>query len=142
MTRQEAMDVYKDRSSKFRNTQSIQWKMNLSIWTLLVLAIFHKTKMNLPTINDNCLTWGFLFEIVVALFVIFVHGYFCYKIQKSLNDDKAVMDQIAAELNKGVNEKADVPVDLKAKSNTSPWSWIFIQNSITSVLALIFCISY
>lgn len=142
MTRQEAMDIYKDRSSKFRNTQSIQWKMNISIWTLLVLAIYYKSELHLPTINSSCLTWSFFFEIVASLFIILIHGYFCYKVQKSLNNDKAVLNEIVNHLNKDVNKKADIPVDYKAKSTISPWPWISIQVSVTSVLALIFCIAY
>lgn len=75
--------------------------------------------------------------MVIGVFVIAVHGCFCYRIQKSLDSDKAVKDSIVAQLNSDTKE-INVNVNLAAQSNNSPWHWIIIQISITLVLAFIF----
>ena len=141
MTRLEAMEVYKDISSKFKNTQSIQWKMNLSIWTLFTLAIFYKSKMSLPSCSALCVERGCLVEMLIGMVVVLIHSYFCYKVQKSLGSDKAVKDSIAEQLNATLDDKTNILVDLSAKSSTSPLPWIGIQVSITIILAFVFCIS-
>lgn len=139
MTREEAMDVYKDRSAKFINTQSIQWKMNLSIWTLLSLGVFYKSKIEFPSCEQIC-SWDCFVVLLIGITAILIHGRFCYKIQKSLDSDKAVKDMIVAQLNSTI-EPINVGVDLTASSNNSPWQWVVIQVSITGLLALAFIVS-
>src|SRR5690349_18727954 len=143
MTRSEAMDVYKDRSAKFINTQSIQWKMNLSIWTLLAVAVYYNDKMRFPEWDIGCLTDGHLFEILIGMILMVVHGSFCYKVQWSLDSDKAVKDDITKQLNQSSRNDVNILVDLgKSPSKFRGWQWIFIQTGITLALVLIFCFSY
>jgi hypothetical protein len=140
MTRQEAMEIYKDKSSKFINTQSIQWRMNLSIWTLFVFTIFYKGEMNFPLCNECCVTWSCLIQIIIIIFLNIIHGYFCYTIQKSLNFDKAVKDLIIDQLNSTTKDKININLS-KVRSNKSVYPWVIIQISITIVLSLVFCFS-
>lgn len=141
MTRTEAMEVYHDRSAKFKNTQSIQWKMNLSIWTILVLAIFYKSKINFPSCNGDCITWSCGFQILMSLIVIFVHFSYCYRIQRSLDSDKAVKKSIVTQLNSSINPNLNVKIDLESESAKSPWAWIVIQITVTAILVIVFWFS-
>lgn len=141
MTRQEAIEIYKERSAKFKNTQSVQWKMNISIWSLFALSIYHKRQMNFPTCEGCCIKWGCILEIIIGILVIFIHGFFCYKIQKSLDSDKKIKHSIAQQLNASVDDLLNVQVDLEVVSTRSPWAWVILQISITIILALVFCIS-
>jgi Sec-independent protein secretion pathway component TatC len=141
MTRGEAMMVYEDRSKKFINTQAIQWKMNLSIWTLLTLAIFYKHQLDLPSCVEHFITLKCGLEIFVGSILIFIHSKFCYKIQWSLDSDKAVKDDIVDQLNADTKE-INVQLNLaKEPLQFKPWEWIMLQVAITLVLVIVFCIS-
>src|ERR1043165_4020810 len=141
MTREEAMEVYKDRSAKFKNTQGLQWKMNLSIWTLLALAIRFKNQMHFSDCVDNWFTWQCGSEILIGAFLIFIHVWYCYKIQRSLESDKAVNDEITIQLNQTIDQM-NVQVNLRQRPvRYRPWHWIIIQGGITLVLAVIFLLS-
>lgn len=121
-----AMQIYNDRSAKFRNTQSIQWKMNLSIWTVISLATYY-TATNL------------LLCLIISVILLTFHGMFVYKIQYSLSCDKAVLDHIVNQLNRNVK---NVQVSLKAKPKPeefNPWDWVLIQVSVTFTLCVALC---
>ena len=133
MKRNEAMDVYKGRLEKFKNTQSIQWKMNLSIWTLLALAIYYNGPI-------NKLNTCFLLFLLGSICVI--HFCYCLKTQESLNDDKAVNDDIVKRLNKK-KKRVKVRFTKKGEFSLTSFYWIILQTAITGVLvALIFFQSY
>jgi|GEM_PF-4051768 len=125
MDRKEVMEIYKDRASKFQNTQSIQWKMNLSIWTLLVLAIFRKENLKLP----ECTT------ILILSMLVGVHLWYCVKTQRSLDFDKKVNNDIIKQLN-----DIEAPDGLKVKLNSgkSTWPWVLLQVVVTIILAMVF----
>lgn len=136
MTRLEALEIYKDRSAKFENTQSIQWKMNLSIWTLLGLAIVAELKF------DGNLVW-------FGVAVILLHAWFCGRIQSSLESDKDLKKKIIKALNKIDEKKTEtnfdsITVKLPKESTgigSRHWQWVFIQTSITTLL-VIFLVSF
>ncbi len=122
------MDIYKGRLEKFKNTQSIQWKMNLSIWTLLVLAIYKNDFIELNT----CL-------LIILIFICLIHLGYCILTQKSINSDKAVTDNIIDALKNSEQENVNIDVKLKGKiSNCPSWLWILLQTAITVVLSVIF----
>jgi len=129
MNREEAMQIYKDRSEKFKNTQVLQWKMNVSIWTLLALAIFYKHTLSLDL----------YFQIVIGIILTTIHFWYCFKVQKSLQSDKSKKNEIIEKLN-----KLDGDVKLAQENEMKIWdwiSWIIIQVAITATLALIFILS-
>ena len=119
------MDVYKGRLEKFKNTQSIQWKMNLSIWTLLVLAIYK---------NDIIILNTYLM-LIILFSICVIHFRYCSLTQKSLNDDKAVNIDIINQLNE-IGQK-NVIVDLTIKGKHSNWPWVYLQTIITGILAIV-----
>ena len=122
------MEVYKCRSEKFKNTQSIQWKMNLSIWTLLVLAIYNNANIELNP---------YLF--IILLSICSIHFVYCTLTQKSINADKAVNDNIIIELSNSDQQSVNIDVKTKGKlSNWTSWFWIVLQTAITVILSIIF----
>lgn len=128
MTRDEAKEVFRMRMDKFKNTQSIQWKMNLSIWTLLVLGIYSSQLLQVQK-----------YAIVpILLFIIGVHIVYCHLTQKSLDSDKRVMDDIAFKLNNANKIDDQIQVDINLEGSTSSWSsaWIWLQIALTIALAL------
>ena len=140
MTRNEVMEVYKDRSSKFTNTQLIQWRANISIWTLLALAINYKNQINLST-TENSDEWKLLPEIGIGLFLLFIHSSFAYKIQKSLEFDKKIKNEIIDQLNKSTNpNESNFVVDLPKEKNKIA-GWIILQVSVTLILIIVFLYS-
>ena len=134
MDRKEALEIYKVRSEKFRNTQLIQWRMNISIWTLLVLAIFYKSNVGFVHCNWHCISLTCSSEIAIAIFVIIIHWCYCNMTQKSLNYDKALNTDILEQLN---NEVTSIAIDYKIKPRSSFW-WVILQTSLTVILAVIF----
>jgi len=129
MKRSEAMDIYKGRLEKFKNTQSIQWKMNLSIWTLLTLAIYNN---NIFNNLDTCI------KPIILFLISGIHLWYCILTQKSLNADKAIGDDIVEQLNEIQDEQQQIIVTLKKKGNHSNWAWVVLQTAITVILSIIF----
>ena len=123
------MEVYNGRLEKFKNTQSIQWRMNLSIWTLLALAIY-KSDIVKTSLH-------FVFVILILLIICGIHFCQCSLTQKSINADKAVNDNIVVELNKIERENVKVDVTLKGKLSKWSWIWILLQTTITVILSII-----
>lgn len=135
MTRIEALEIYKDRSSKFRNTQSIQWKMNISVWTLLSLMIYQKPKMNFTPNDYEGSFLRLCFIILISLILVVIHFWFCARIQHSLDSDKKIMSKVILELDKN----SEVQIGQIEDSNYYTWQWVIIQTTVTAFLASIFC---
>ena len=126
MSRSEAMDIFKMRNDKMKNTQSIQWKMNLSIWTLIVVALYS------AKVKDN-------FEISnwVILGFSVIHFMYCLLTQITINSDKALMKRIVDELNKP-NSEIVVDISLSEKIPAKSYLWIFLQTAVTVLLSFCF----
>ncbi|MEP2025569.1 MAG: hypothetical protein ABJH98_04410 [Reichenbachiella sp.] len=127
MTRQEALEFYKLRKGKFFNTRSIQWKMNIAIWTLFVFATYHKSKLAL---SNDCAV------LISSVIIIGVYMWFIISIQVSLDYDKRQNDQIISQLNDSNND--DIKIELDSKKTNSGYHWIAIQLMITLVLGSFF----
>ena len=137
MTKTEAIEIYKERAAKFKNTQSIQWKMNLSVWTLLVLAIYNKKTLYLSGCNLQCITMGCIGLVGIIVF----HGWYCFMTQNTLNYDKAFNDMIMAKLNS--SDGTEIVLDLKKEDikqhiHDFGWPWIIIQTAITIILVMVY----
>lgn len=131
MTSDQAVEVYKSQLASFDKTKDIQWKMNIAIWTVIILGI---VKAEMIGKVFNC-------YVIVLLSVIFLglHILFMGRIQRSLEANKIFRGVILEQLNSGVN-------NIQAKWNDKfslPYTgkyWIFFQIVSTSVLIFIFCV--
>jgi hypothetical protein len=135
MNRQEALEVYKERGSKFKNTQSIQWRMNLSAWTLLVLAIHYKADLVSTSCDWPCVYFP---DLAITLIPI-IHFVYCVMTQSSLAFDKAASTHLLDQLNDTTNETITFKTDeISSGIGLKGCIWIALQSLLTIVLTLVF----
>ena len=123
------IEVYKAEREQFNRTRELQWKINISFWTLLVLGINYSYKIRIMSMDWILILMIFLF-ITYIVFVIFI--------QRSLDTNKKIWGD-AFDLNAELNDKK-----LKHKNlvTTNKWGfnpWVVLQSSITVVLLNILC---
>ena len=138
MKPEQALEILKERGLKFRDTRSIQWKANISIWTLLVLLIYHRDSISFLS-DSTCL------KLIVLGSIIIIHLGFCILVQHSLEYDRAIGDIIQQNLDKNPDaifriNKGEIK-NLQSKGMLKPttFAWLFLQTGLTGVLILIYC---
>ena len=136
MTRSEALERYKSEMIKFDTTRNLQWKVNISYWSLLALGIkfFHDGTINLC----NCQVW------TLAILFFGAHLLFTILIQQSLAFSKSVWIHIGKMVN---TDNADVRLDYKevkrkAKLHGKDLLWIIFQMLGTIIMLLLFLFLY
>lgn len=82
MTRQEAFDLSGRCTTRFEKTRDLQWKMNITAWSLIVLGIYYFGKNELQV--SKCFLW-ILSSVFLAL-----HSMYIYNIQKALKGSRNV----------------------------------------------------
>lgn len=132
MKRKEAIEVYRGEIIKFEGTRNTQWKFNISIWTLLSLAIFFKAS----------LTKSDVWLLVIGLFVIIVHTWFLVQIQNSLECSKKIRELIHNFLNSS-EKQSTIPARIRLGykillTETHFTFWVSIQIFITILLVIVF----
>lgn len=140
MKPEQAIEILKERGLKFRDTRSIQWKANISIWTLLILLIYHRDSVAI--LSESC-----CLKALVLTSILLVHLGFCFLVQRSLEYDKAIGDIIVENLDR--NPEAIFKVSKgeiksrQAKGLLRPTTitWFILQVGLTGILILIFCVS-
>ena len=128
------LKIYETQHERFHQSRNNQWKMNITFWTLIVLAIYYHDKL-----PNTCLN----FFICSVLFIL--HLVFTIRIQQNLQTDKRIWLDILKYWND------EFPKDTDFKINTRPvsigklegraWFWIIFQISFTFILFLIFLTS-
>ena len=81
MENQNLREIYKVEAEKYNKTRDIQWKMNLAFWTLLIVAIYVKSKHELIIPQFSEIIAGILCILFHLLFVLHIHG----SLERSLN---------------------------------------------------------
>jgi membrane protein YdbS with pleckstrin-like domain len=79
MNEQFLIEVYKAEREQFNRTRELQWKINISFWTLLVLGIGNCEKF-------ACELKGW--SILISLLLLIVYVIFVSSTQHSLNENK------------------------------------------------------
>ncbi|MFN8290480.1 MAG: hypothetical protein U0U70_09495 [Chitinophagaceae bacterium] len=122
--------IYTSQHDRFQHTRTNLWKINITFWTLLVLAIFYKDKL---PINNNWL-------IVLIGFILFgLHFLFVLTVQKNLETDKRIWLSIIKYWNdewpKDIRFKIDT-TGIKLKSlRARAWFWIVFSVCIVFVIS-------
>ncbi len=132
MDKKDLIEIYKVEAEKYNKTRDIHWKMNIAIWTLLVIAIYAKSQGKLPL--DMCV------NIVASLVYLVMHGFFVIEIHGSLYRSLTRMHNMASSLleeNENVNHKW-TDFDKKIYMRTG-W-WEYLQLGITIFLLVIYII--
>lgn len=134
MTRIEALELCKLEHARYNHLRELQWKMDLSIWSLISLGILNaKLFNNLPA----CLI------IIVSLTIILAHVIFIYRSQWSLKASRKFENLIEERLGRGTED----PLEISRPDYSSicidgrGWGWFFSQILPTIALGAIFIIS-
>jgi hypothetical protein len=128
MKRQEALEIYKLEHARYNNFREIQWKMNVSIWTLLALAIRYADELKGLS----------LLVIISASFLIVVsHMIFVYRSQWSLKASRDFEKVLEKQLN-GENDPVTVVRPENISLECRGWFWFLSQWLTTLALTVVF----
>lgn len=121
------IEVYKVEASKYDSTRNIQWKMNISIWTVIIVGIYAK--------SQNQLNYPEYINIIASLVYLVIHSMFVFFIQKSLSRSLTRMERMAKHMLKDKTLTwAEIDEGLKRKNRR----WEYLQIFVTAFLLLIF----
>src|SRR4030095_12049300 len=147
MTRPEALEMYKIQHERFHKTQDLQWKFNISTWTLMAAAIYFFNQYYNEIHHQKVSSYWIV--ILTGAFLV-THSMFVLIEQNSLAVTKAVWLKILVDLNDpGIN---DIRINIKdaTKENSlrkskfwgENWKWIVFQILITLILLFTFVFIY
>jgi hypothetical protein len=123
-------EIYKVEAEKYNKTRDIQWKMNLAFWTLLIVAIYAKTKHELRIPISAEISAGVLFIVFHLLFVLHIHG----SLERSLNRMHNMANFLLG--NEVVPNKSLEYFEIKKISLSLGWH--ILQIAITTGLVIMF----
>jgi hypothetical protein len=127
------LEIYKVEAEKYNKTREIHWKMNISLWTVLIVAIYAK--------GQNQFTFSKLpicVEVLIYFLFLVIHFVFIFKIHGSLNRSLARMSDMATCL---LKEKEEIEIKWTDLGKNAPQAnnyWEFLQLGITLFLIGIF----
>jgi|SRR5882724_12358971 len=132
------IEIYKSQHERFRDSRSNQWRINITFWTLLVLAIAY----NQISIENSWLTF-----ICILLFGL--HFAFIIIIQINFQTEKKVWSDIinflnnpSVDIEKPMHYKVDTSSVKMHQLTTRAWFWISFQIIITTLLLAIFLVTH
>ena len=130
-----AIEIYKIQHDRFKHTKDLQWKINLSFWTLLAAGVYYSDKFA-ATLS--------LFQMICVVVIFFVaQVIFSYKTQKSMEADKKIMSEILEQLNHDKVKNISVNVrerakDVRASKQGNGWILFHLFMSASLLLLLLF----
>ena len=77
------LEIYKVEADKYNKTRDIHWKMNIAIWSVLIVAIYGKSQFGLtisPMRQIVILVYSLVTSVQIS-FIILIHG----SLHRSLN---------------------------------------------------------
>ena len=129
MKRDEAIEIYKCEHSRYNNFREIQWKMNVTIWTLIVFGI------NAADLIGKYLNSYWIVSLCFLLFC--AHSIFVWLAQRSLDASKQIERNIVNALNDGSHEDLNLRIEIKILPDKK-WMWFLFQLLCTLVLLAVF----
>lgn len=130
-TKEHIQEIYKVEADKYGKTRDIHWRLNIAVWTVIIVAIYAKGNGNLKTSElPLCLLLCIYFVFVI------IHSIFVYKIHRSLFRSLNRMNNMAIYLIE--NDDPTTWNSLEEIKIPNDYYWEFIQVSITVFLILIF----
>ena len=132
------IELCKTQMDHFRQTRNIEFKINLALWTLIVLGgkfLYCKVKLLDPW-------YGWIIYLLSALVIVLFHLCWMVSIQNSEDKDDHYINQyrsIVEELG-GVNLKK---IEFQKPKLLPKWlwpsrrSWIFLETGITGMLLIV-----
>jgi hypothetical protein len=126
-------DIYRIQHDRFQQSRNNQWKINITFWTLIVLAIYNKDK--LPLHNNFT-------AILICFILLILHLVFVIIVQRNLETDKKIWVSILKYWNNELPKNEEFRIDIQGVKISDlkgrPWFWIVFQMAFTLVLLLVF----
>ena len=121
------IELYKGQLEKFKHTQNIQWKMNISLWASILGGANFLVKYNI--VLENYKKW------IILISLTSLHFLWTYFIEQSLTTDKNYFVKYRNLADSSAKESANKNVKKKDKVEL-PIKWVFLQVLFTIMLTV------
>jgi hypothetical protein len=122
------LELYKQQMERFHQTREVEWKANISLWTLLAGAVY--------LAKDHSLGIARCVAYFAVLLIVALHGWWLFKVHASEHVDKILWTRYRSDallLLRGRLLKHEGEV---AERKWAP-SWLALEIGMTAILALV-----
>jgi hypothetical protein len=127
------LEIYKIEAEKYNKTREIHWKLNIAIWTVIIVAIYAQSENKLNFSNRSCAVKCLIYLIpflIHCAFVCFIQGSLSRSLNRMNNAATILLDEKATKRN------WDKLLD-KTVADPNKY-WHYLQLGITGFLLFIF----
>jgi hypothetical protein len=127
------IELVKVRVDKYKQTRELEFKVNIALWTLIVLiGRFCQDKVSMDTVTD----W--VFFIVLTLVIVLGHFFFWVKpISGSLARDSAKVLELQNEIENMISQQSEKPERDEQQTRKEYMKWNFFLAGITLILMVL-----
>jgi hypothetical protein len=127
------VELVKVRIDKYKQTRDLEFKVNIALWTLIVLiGRYCQDRISLDTTSD----W--VFFIILALIIVLGHFFFWLKpISGSLAKDSAKALELQNEVENMISQRSDKPERDEQHTKKEYMKWNFFLAGITLILLVL-----
>jgi small-conductance mechanosensitive channel len=127
------VELVKLRLDKYKQTRELEFKVNIALWTLIVLiGYYYRDTFNLANKGD----W--VFFVVVTLVIVPGHFFlWLVPVSHSLARDNAKALELQKQIENIVNERSDVPDRDEKQIKKSYLGWNLFLAGITLLLLIL-----
>jgi hypothetical protein len=120
------LELYKQQMERFRQTQEVEWRANISLWTLLAGAVY--------IAKDHHLGIPRCVACIAVIVISLLHGWWLHQIHKSEQTDKIFWTRYRSYAL--LLLRADLREDEKECAKRE-WagSWLLLEVGMTLILA-------
>jgi hypothetical protein len=134
------LDLYKQQMEHYHNTQKIEWKANLGIWTLLAGTIYLATQgKSLHVTPATCLAQ--LVLSILGLIVVALHCFWLYMIHQSEGVDKELWSRYRGEalilLRNGAALRSYEGENESKRRTSIEVAWLVVELGVTAFLCFV-----
>jgi hypothetical protein len=135
MTRDEAFELSKRANLRFDKSRDLQWKFNITVWTLIVAGIYFFGKENINIGMTRIYLFSGTFFLVHAIFVTMIQ----LSLVGSLNVENFIYQQLKS------NQITEIDVDVEKLTRNShikgKGRWWFAFQILTTLVLLAFFVA-
>ncbi len=134
------VELVKVRIDKYKQTRELEFKVNIALWTLIVLiGYYYRDTFNLETRGAR------VFFVIITLVIVLGHFFlWLVPVSNSLARDNAKALELQKQIENIVNERSDIPDRDEKQIKRSYLGWNFFLAGITLLLLILlgvfFCI--
>ena len=127
------VELVKARIDKYKQTRELEFKVNIALWTLIVLiGYYYRDTFNLESGGD------LVFFIIVTLVITLGHFFFwLVPVSDSLARDNAKALELQKQVENIVNERSELPERDEREIKRSYLVWNFFLAGITLLLMIL-----